>query len=632
MRRSPNPVKSFLNDTMRIGYNRSRIMKNMLSIWMLVAVAATATAEDAQLHQVSLQQVLGADFAKAKVVGLDERTVIRDKDGVERRGVVAMLLSDGKPVTMGSWPAKGLRSGRASWSVDGRQIICAVNGECWTYGDPKKPDAALEDFAANGRRLLQDEYVTEACFWDDPKTGERCVVFCWRNREKPDREETSLYRPQSGEKIKLADGRWGAGMSRDGTHLGMSAGGGGVKILDLPNQKTHHLYHQCGGCNQTMCQDNSYRIMHLYAPHHHFGIRDKYDRELWKVGGAGYNWDRPRWSNSPDLCTVEHSVIWIIRISTKEQASIPGCGFTAPELWVPSGVQTPARPSPIEDLKLTQLADYKRKLAEVEDYSPIIAELKAKQSPEAQAIVTELEKQAGTQLAAAKAQDDATAAIGELNCLAARYAGHPAGRQAREILESAAFQAEYHAARVSLNLAVKENEMRDVKDARRSYNDPAFFERNKGSLGEMANTLGKLRKEYPNTRALARAEAIARKYELPGSVVVKKERLALMVTITKVSRVPTFTEIKPYKDALTYVRMSVDKIDAGTYANREIMVVDFVVKDNTYTPVAQWKPGQKLRLELERLDLHPEIGTVYTSQDEDDLELVPYLAVKVLAQ
>jgi hypothetical protein len=593
----------------------------LAAVLSLLAAAPLVAAEDAQLRQVSLQQLLGADFAKAKIVGLDERQQ-------NMQNVVAMLLSDGKPVTIASWPAKGLRSGRTSWSVDGRQIICAVNGECWTYGDPKKPDAALEDFAANARRLLPDEYVTDVCFWDDPKTGERCVVFCSRNREKPDREETSLYRPQSGEKIKLAEGKWGAGMSRDGTHLGMSAGGGGVKILDLPNKKTHHVYHQIGGCNQTMCQDNTYRIMHLYAPHTHFGIRDKYDRELWKVGGAGYNWDRPRWSNSPDLCTVAFSVIWIIRISTKEQANIHGCNLTAPELWVPSGVETPARPSPIEDLTLDQLADYKRKLAEVEDYSPIIAELKAMKSPEAQAIVAELEKQAGTQLAAAKVQDDATVAIGELNYLAARYAGHPAGRQAREILQSAAFQAEYHAARVGLSLTVKEEEMHDVKGARRSYNDPAFFERNKGSLGEMANTLEKMRKEYPNTKALARAEALARKYDLPGSVNVEKERLAVMATITKVSHVPSLTEIAPYKDALTYVRMRVDKIDTGTYPGRDILVVDFVIKDKKITPVAEWKPGQKKRLELERLDMHPEIGTVYASQDENDPELVPYLAVK----
>jgi hypothetical protein len=596
---------------------------------LMLAAAPLAAAEDAQLRRVPLQPLLGDDFARAKVVGLDERTAIRDKDGVDRRGVVAMLLSDGAPVTMGSWPAKDLRRGRTSGSVDGRQIICAVNGECWTYGDPQKPDAALEDFAANARRLLPDEYVTDVCFWDDPKTGERCVVFCGRNREKPDRDETSLYRPHSGETIKLADGKWGAGLSRDGTHLGMSAGGGGVKILDLPGKKTHHLYHQIGGCNQTMCQDDTYRIMHLYAPHQHFGIRDKYDRELWKVGGPGDNWDRPRWSNSPDLCTVSFSVNKIIRIGTKEYADIPNNNLTAQELWVPSGMATPARPSPIDALELTELADYKRKLAEVEDYSPIIAELEAKQSPEAQAIVAELEKQAGTRLAAAKAEDDATAAIGDLNYLAARYAGHPAGRQAREILESAAFQAEYHAARVGLNLTVKEEELRDVKGARRSSNDPAFFERNKGNLAEMANTLERMRKNHPHTRALARAEAIGRKYELPGSVNLVKDRLAVTATVTKLSRVPTFTEIKPYKDALIYARMRVDKIDAGTYAGREVIVVNFVIKDNAYTPVAEWKPGQTMRLDLERLDMHPEIGTVYTSQDEDDIELVPYLVVQV---
>ena len=145
----------------------------------------------------------------------------------------------------------------------------------------------------------------------------------------------------------------------------------------------------------------------------------------------------------------------------------------------------------------------------------------------------------------------------------------------------------------------------------------------------MANTLEKMRKDYPNTKALARAEAIARKYELPGSVNVEKERLAVMATITKVSHVPTFTEVKPYKNAITYVRMSVDGVVIGTYPSRDILVVDFVIKDKKITPVAEWKPGQKKLLELERLDMHPEIENVYSSQDENDPELVPYLVVKV---
>ena len=470
--------------------------------------------------------------------------------------------------------------------------------------------------------------MTEACFWDDPKTGERCVVFCSKNRAKPDSQETSLYRPKSGKKIKLADGKYDAGLSRDGAHLGL--GGGAVKILDLPNKKGHQVWYQLAGCNSTMSPDNTYRIMHLYAPHTHFGIRDEYDRELWRIGKAGDNWDRPRWSNSPDLCTVSYSVNKIIRISTKEYANIPNNNLTAQELWVPAGVETPPRPGPIEDLKLTQLADYKRKLADAEDYSPIIAELRAMPAPEAKTIVAELDQQAGTQLAASKAHDDASVAIGDLNYLAVRYAGHPAGRQAREILQSPAFQGEYKAARDYRLLQRIEYEMPDVKGARRSYNDPAFFERHKGALGEMAKKLEEMCKNHPNTKALARAEALARKYELPGSVNVEKERLAVMATITKVSRVPTFTEIKPYKDAITYVRMSVDKIDAGTYANRDIIVVDFVIKDNKLTPVAKWKPGQKKFLELERLDMHPEIENVYASQDEDDLDLVPYLAVKVI--
>ena len=96
------------------------------------------------------------------------------------------------------------------------------------------------------------------------------------------------------------------------------------------------------------------------------------------------------------------------------------------------------------------------------------------------------------------------------------------------------------------------------------------------------------------------------------------------------SRVPTFTEIAPYKNAITYVRMSVGKIVTGTYRKRDILVVHYVIKDNKLTPAAKWKPNQKQFLELERLDMHPEVEDVFASDDENDLDLVPYLAVKVI--
>jgi len=130
----------------------------------------------------------------------------------------------------------------------------------------------------------------------------------------------------------------------------------------------------------------------------------------------------------------------------------------------------------------------------------------------------------------------------------------------------------------------------------------------------------------------ARAEAFATKYELPGSVTLAKEQLTVRATITKVSHAPSLTEIAPYKDAITYVRMSVDGVVTGTYTTREILVLDYVIKNDKYTPVAEWKPGQKKLLELERLDMHSEVEDVYSSQDENDPELVPYLAVKVSDQ
>jgi hypothetical protein len=46
--------------------------------------------------------------------------------------------------------------------------------------------------------------------------------------------------------------------------------------------------------------------MHLYLPHTDFGIRDKNDRELWKLScpPGTQEWQVPNWSTDPDFCTA----------------------------------------------------------------------------------------------------------------------------------------------------------------------------------------------------------------------------------------------------------------------------------------------------------------------------------------
>jgi len=157
--------------------NRLLSYFSLVSILSMLSSAWVSAAEGPQPREVSPKELLGADFAQAKIVGVDENL------DADKCGLVAARLSGGKPVTIASWPRKDFRSGRTRWSIDGRQIIFTVNGECWVYGDPQKAGASLDDFATNGRRVLQDEYVTEACFWDacwSSPAASGCGCNWWR--------------------------------------------------------------------------------------------------------------------------------------------------------------------------------------------------------------------------------------------------------------------------------------------------------------------------------------------------------------------------------------------------------------------------------------------------------------------
>ncbi len=93
-------------------------------------------------------------------------------------------------------------------------------------------------------------------------------------------------------------------MSADGTHIAEAYGG--CLLVDIPKQKYHVLYGGRQSCNSSMSPDNTYRIMHLYLPHTQFGIRDKHDRELWKISNPPetQEWQVPNWSTDPDFCTA----------------------------------------------------------------------------------------------------------------------------------------------------------------------------------------------------------------------------------------------------------------------------------------------------------------------------------------
>ena len=565
-----------------------------------------------------LRAFLGADYEGARIVGLGgqqgKEVLVFD---IKTRSMksIASFGKDGRPQ---------LRLSRPWWSPDGKQVIFSYDAKCYVVSiDGTKRE-----------QVLQDDQVVEASFWLDPKTGERCVVYCrllpGKKGDAP--QETWLFRPRDGSKTKLADRAFEGGLSRDGTHLGHA--GGGVWIMDLASGVTRHINMFRSACNGTISPDNTYRIMHLYAPHLQFGVRDEWDHELWVVGGAGSaNYEMPRWSNHPNFCTVFHRGLRVIKLDTQEDAPVPFGAHSVAHLWLPSGAKpAPGPPGPIGHLELARLWAYKKKLARTEDYSPVIAELSQNTDPEAKVIVDDLGAMAAVKLALAAAEENALKAGPDFTEIAARFSALPDGKQAQDILKSESFKKEYEAATSLYGLERHAWELQPVKEARSVFGDDAFLERNRGHLTQMIELIARMRARYAGAHAMVRAEEIAKQYGLPERTAEPgNKQVTVVAIIAKLSHVPTLQEIAPYDKAVFFALCHIQDVVSGDYKQGRILVVHWVINDKTPTEAATWKAGLKQILTLDRYDAHPEIEQLSIIDDINDLSLVPYLAIKAVS-
>ncbi|HUU69689.1 MAG TPA: hypothetical protein VM186_09200 [Planctomycetota bacterium] len=590
----------------------------MISSIVMIALAIGASAAPPP-SDGPLRALLGADYAGARIVGLG---------GQRGKSVIAFALASPQPRTLISFDddERRITVNRPYWSPDGRQVIVSYDGKCWVL---------KADGSAN-RRILQDENVGEASFWKDPKTGELCVVYC-RTTGKDKRgnvtAETRLYRPSAGANTaKLADGMFNAGLSRDGTHLGNA--GGGVQMRDLVTGTTSQLNVRTSACNASMSPDDTYRIMHLYAPHRFFGIRDEWDHELWRMEGLnGGDWGLPRWSNHPDFCTVFGRGLYVVKISTKEAVPAPRNtlhGYA--HLWLPSAAAArPPKPGPIDHLKLDHLAAYRKKLADSEDYSRIIDELSRSSDPEAKLIVAELEDQAQQKMARALAEEDPLKFLPDIRELGARFRSRPIGIEAAAMMQSAEFKREEECSVKLYGLQRHKWSLRPVPGAQSVFGDPVFLERYRGTLAQMVEPIAPARNRYQGTKSLMLMERIAKEYGLPERTAEPgNTTISFIGAISKVSHVPTLAEIAPYDDALTYVRYRIQEMVTGDYAGKEIIVAHYVIKDKKETDAAKWQPGHKQLLTVDRLDAHPKLEELPAADEANDLGLVPYSAVKVV--
>jgi len=574
--------------------------------------------------QAELRQMLGRDLDGAKILAT------RDL------GVVFIDLKTRRVTKIASFPKARRFQGlsRPDLSADAREVIFSYGGRCYIANSN----------GSGKRRVLNREQVYSPSFWDDPKTGERCIVYktsegkhWYRKGRKVG--ATWLFRPRSRRKTKLADFPMDGGLSPDGTHLGEAYGG--CLIKDLRANKMYVLYGGKQACNASMSPDNTYRIMHLYLPHSWFGIRDKFDREHWKIRNpkGSSEWQTPRWSNHPNFCMAtakfrnEYRLV-VVQIDTRQTVVLHemGGGWGVPKLWLPSAARgTALNAGPIAHLKLQKLGSYKARLATAENYMPIMLELGNRREAEAKTIIEALEKYGRAQLKAALQTEDPLDALARYREIAARFRSHSIGDLAKAIMNSAPFKKEVEAARKLKALLRLAERLHPVAGAKARFDDRAYFARNRAILVQMVGAAAEIQQRFPETLAGRKAKSVATRYALPISTSKSgNERLVVVATIEQPSRVPSYKQVgHTYTECVTFIRYRIDRVISGSCRAKKIMVVHWGMRNKKRTPAAFWKRGTRQRLTLDLFDAHKELEGINKAEDADDPDLTPYWALKV---
>jgi hypothetical protein len=597
-----------------------RVLAAFVILPLLVDVAGAASHEQ-------LQELLGKDLDGARLVA-------------RRRGdVVTVDLNSLAMRTVASFSAGGGFEGlsRPSWSPDGKLIMVAHDGKAFFM---------QADGSRRQQILAEQPRVYDPIFWDDPKSGERCVVFKDRNAKDlygTNRGgKTLLYRPRLAQVRKIADFPCDGGLSLDGTHLGEAFGG--CLIVDVAKQEYHVLCEGREASDASMSPDNTWRLMHLASPPDHFAIRNKFDQELWRIDkpSGSEGWRYPRFSNDPNFCAAivaPGGVPAVVRIDTKRVVTLDELGgdWEAPHLWLPSAAgvaaaerakteNAPPRSSPIDHLELHNLEHYKRIVAAADCYTPIISDLLAMTGePEALKIVDALEAHGNEEIEKTRKLDDAVEAIARYRKLAAQFRGHTVGDFATQLMNDPAFRKEVVAAELAQELFDLEKRLRRPPNGESHCDDREFVLRNRATIAMMSGVANSVLANFAESKAGKRAEEIVRKYRLPETI--REPANVLLVadaTLEKVSAMPSPDKIAPEREAVLYMLYRVDKVISGQYAEAVLSVATWGMRGGQPTPAAYWQPGLKQRLTLDLFDFHRELHRKPAADDAVNPDLVPY--------
>jgi hypothetical protein len=417
-------------------------------------------------------------------------------------------------------------------------------------------------------------------------------------------------------------------------------------MADLVRDRVRVLFGGGSACHASMSPDNTYRIMHIYSGHRYFGVRNAWDRELWRceLPDGFRSWQTPRFSNHPNVCTaVAAPAAWaagagrrlfVVRLEPKAVVRLDDleAGWLAPHLWLPSGAELePASVNPAADVELARLTAWQDWIGRTEDWDAVLAALEQVEDPEARQLVEAIEAY-GRRLMAEAAASGALDARAIYREVADRFGDRPLGQAARRTLASASFERRLGPARKALRLASLAERLRGRAGDRGAwrYDDPAFFARNRAVLVEMAELAADLRTNHPDSGGARLAATLTRRLHLPEKpAVAANERLVVEATVEAASRVPTYAEIAPYTEAVTFVRYRVDRVVEGDYDRPRLVAVHWGMRDRQPTAAATWPPGLRQRLVLDRFAAHPELETVTAATEADDLDLPVWWALEV---
>ncbi|MCX6992768.1 MAG: hypothetical protein NT011_06450 [Kiritimatiellaeota bacterium] len=105
-------------------------------------------------------------------------------------------------------------------------------------------------------------------------------------------------------------------------------------------------------------------------------------------------------------------------------------------------------------------------------------------------------------------------------------------------------------------------------------------------------------------------------------------RLVLTARPVEFSRIPLPAAIAPYRRALVVNRYDVDRVAEGRYAEKQIMVAHWAIRDGRVLPTAARDKTKTYHLVLEPFDEHPELEGERLIMDSDEFRLPLYYEIR----